>query len=75
MMVLNNIAVKAEAYGVYNVQSKVRGMLYCYADGEYALVRPNGLVRIRASELDTVIAELTGIRDDVKDLLRIGIER
>ena len=74
-MQLNQIALAAETAGIYCVQSELRGLLYCYADGEYALVRPNGLVRIKASELNIIIKELQGIREDIAYLEKMGIER
>ena len=57
------------------VDSTLRGLIYCYSDGEYALVRPNGLIRIRAAGLEIIISELRGIQADIADLKRMGIER
>ena len=74
-MKLGQIASAAETAGIYCVESKLRGLIYCYSDGEYAIVRPNGLVRLRASELRIMIRELQGIQKDIADLEKMGIER
>lgn len=65
---LNSIAVRAETLGMYPVQSEVRGVLYIYNDGEYAICTPNFVWRMSEKRLLTVLAELTGIAQDVREL-------
>jgi len=72
-MKLSSVALKAEKAGIYCVESGCRGILYCYAGGEYAIIRPNGYLRLTESELKVMIDELTGIKGDVEFRKRAGI--
>lgn len=65
---LTNIAGRAEALGMYPVQSEMRGVLYIYNDGEYAIVTPDFVWRMPAEKLKRILRELTGIVQDVEDL-------
>lgn len=65
---LTNIAGRAEALGMYPVQSEMRGVLYIYNDGEYAIVTPDFVWRMPDKKLKKVLRELAGIVQDVEDL-------
>lgn len=65
---LNRVAGKAETLGMYPVQSELRGILYVYNDGEYAIVTPDFVWRLTEQKLEEVVCELKELLDDVKDL-------
>ena len=72
---LDLFAIKADSLGCYTVQSNVRGLLYVYSDGEYAIVTPETHIRLTDNELKTAIAELHGMMNDVSDLERMGVKK
>ena len=65
---LQRIAGKAEHLGMYPVASELRGVLYIYNDGEYAICTPDFIWRLPEKRLLTILAELAGIAQDVKEL-------
>lgn len=68
---LQKIAAKAEHAGMYVVESERRGMMYCYNDGEYAILTAgNGMVMLTPLQVETVLTELAGIKDDIDELIR-----
>lgn len=68
---LQKIAAKAEHAGMYVVESERRGMMYCYNDGEYAIFTAgNGMVMLTPLQVETVLTELAGIKDDIDELIR-----
>lgn len=69
---LNRIAARAETLGMYPVQSELRGVLYIYNDGEYAVVTPGFVWRMPAEKLKTILGELSEIVRDVEDLNAMG---
>lgn len=72
---LQQIAGKAEALGMYPVESTMRGVLYIYNDGEYAICTPDFIWRMSEERLRTVLAELLGIVHDVKDLRAMEVRQ
>lgn len=65
---LLGIAGRAEHLGMYPVASELRGVLYIYNDGEYAICTPDFVWRMSEKRLLTILAELTGIVQDVREL-------
>lgn len=65
---LTGIAGRAEHLGMYPVASELRGVLYIYNDGEYAICTPDFVWRLPEKRLLTLLAELTGIIQDVREL-------
>lgn len=69
---ITSLAAKAEADGMYVVQSEQRGILYLYNDGEFAVVTAGkGMLLMSFAEVELIITELSEIKDDVKDLVRM----
>jgi len=61
---------------MYTVHSDAKGIMYCYNDGEYMIATGSkGYVRIAAKDIKTVIEELQGIVEDIKDLDDMGVKR
>lgn len=68
---LQKIAAKAEHAGMYVVESEGRGMMYCYNDGEYAILTAgNGMAILTPLQVELVLMELAGIKDDIDELIR-----
>lgn len=73
---LQKIATRAEHEGIYLVQSERRGMMYAYNEGEYAIMTASGgVVRLTPAQVETVLIELAGIKDDVDELIRMERRR
>ena len=73
VLTLTGVAQFAENNGIYNVESERRGILYCYNDGEYAIITSSkGVLRMNPDEVETILTELAGIKDDVDRLVRAG---
>lgn len=70
---LQKIAEKAESKGMYVVESQRRGLMYCYNEGEYAVfTSSSGVLRLTPLQVETLLTELAGIKDDVDELIKQG---
>lgn len=72
---LQQIASTAEALKIYNVQSEHEGILYIYADGEWAIWTPRGMLRLPEGYMKAIANELPKIMNDVDDLRRMKTQR
>ena len=68
---LDKICEKAENMGIYNVESEKRGVAYMYALDEIAIVTARGRVEMSVETAETLIEELKGLIEDIKDMRRM----
>jgi len=68
---LNQVCDKAETIGIYNVESEKRGVAYMYALDEIAIVTARGRVEMSFETAQTLVEELSGLIDDIKDMRRM----
>lgn len=70
---LRKLATKAESQGMYVVESERRGLMYIYNDGEFGIITTsNGMIRLTPLQVESVLMELAGIKDDVDELIKQG---
>lgn len=70
---LRKLATKAESQGMYVVESERRGLMYIYNDGEFGIATTsNGMIRLTPLQVESVLMELAGIKDDVDELIKQG---
>lgn len=73
-MVANDIKINVDRLammcydgGVYAIESEMENRtMYIYGDGELAITRKNGILRLDVDELPQLIEELVGMYDDLK---------
>lgn len=65
------VCERAEALGIYNVESMKRGVAYMYADDEIAIVTNRGHLIMSVDTAKCMIEELTGLIEDIKDMRRM----
>lgn len=70
---LRKLATKAESQGMYVVESERRGLMYIYNDGEFGIITTsNGMIRLTPLQVESILMELAGIKDDVDELIKQG---
>ena len=70
---LRKLATKAESQGMYVAESERRGLMYIYNDGEFGIITTsNGMIRLTPLQVESILMELAGIKDDVDELIKQG---